>query len=106
MTDILRISVPLSAWLAAFSVVYGLQGFVCSGRWTAAGRDLADGHLTLIMVWAAATALQVAFLLALRSPRFASPSPFMRRLSVTLAVAALVATLWTLFPIAVSEVCL
>ncbi|WP_173934318.1 hypothetical protein [Chelativorans sp. Marseille-P2723] len=106
MTDILRISVPLTAWLAAFSAVYGLQGLVCSDRWAQAGFGLTSGRAALIAAWIAATALQVAFLAALRSPRMGSSSPFVRRLSLTLAVAALVSTLWTLSPVVVSTACL
>lgn len=106
MTDILRISVPLTVWLAAFSAVYGLHGLVCSERWAAGGLDLAAGRAALIIASVVATALQVAFLLALRSPGFASPSPFVRRVSLILAIAALVATLWTLIPVAVTTACL
>lgn len=106
MTDILRISVPLTVWLAAFSAVYGLQGVVCSDRWTEAGLDLVSGRVALIAAWVAATALQVAFIIALRSPRLVSSSPFVRRLSLILAISALVATMWTLSPVVMSMTCL
>ncbi|WP_046862687.1 hypothetical protein [Microvirga massiliensis] len=106
MTDILRISVPLTAWLAAFSAVYGLQGLVCSDRWAEAGLDLAAGRIAMTAAWAAAVALQSAFLLALRSPRFASRSAFVRGVSLTLAITALVATLWTLLPVVTTSACL
>ena len=106
MSDILRISVPLTVWLAAFSAIYGLQGLVCSDAWADSGLGLAAGRAALALAWAAATALQIAFLLALRSPRFASTSPFLRRLSLVLAVAALVATIWTLSPVVATTTCL
>ncbi|EIM26780.1 hypothetical protein [Microvirga lotononidis] len=106
MTDILRIAVPLTAWLAAFSAVYGLQGLVCSPRWAEAGFDLAAGRAAMTAAWIAAAILQVAFLLALRSPRFASRSAFVRGVSLTLAVVALVATLWTLVPVVTTSACL
>jgi hypothetical protein len=66
VTDILRISVPLTAWLAAFSAVYGLQGLVCSDRWAEAGLDLAAGRIAMTIAWATAVALQFAFLTPLR----------------------------------------
>ncbi|MBS3651840.1 hypothetical protein KEU06_24835 [Pseudaminobacter sp. 19-2017] len=106
MTDILRISVPLTAWLAAFSAVYGLQGLVCSQRWADAGLDLTAGRIAMMVAWAAAVALQLVFLLALRSPRFVSRSAFVRWVSLMLAISALVATLWTLLPVVTTSACL
>ena len=106
MTDILRISVPLTAWLAAFSAVYGLQGLVCSERWADVGLGLAAGRAAMTVAWAAAVALQLALLLALRSPRFASGSAFVRRVSLALAISALVATVWTLIPVVTTSACL
>lgn len=106
MTDILRISVPFTAWLAAFSAVYGLQGVVCSERWAEAGLDLAAGRAAMTVALAAAVMLQIAFLLALRSLRFGSRSPLVRRVSLILAISALVATLWTLLPVVTISACL
>lgn len=106
MADILRISVPLTVWLAAFSGVYGLQGLVCSPRWMEAGLDLAAGRTALLLAWGLSIAIQAALLLALRTPRFASPSRFVRWTSLTLSVVALVATVWTLLPVATVSICL
>lgn len=106
MKDILRISVPLTVWLAAFSAVYGLEGLVCSHRWAEAGLSLAAGRGILLAAWALAVALQTMLLLALRSPRFASPSGFARSVSLTLAGVALVATAWTFLPVAATSLCL
>lgn len=103
MSDILRISVPLTVWLAAFSAVYGLEGLVCSTRWPG---DDASGRLALVAAWVLAIGVQAALLVALRSRRFASASPFLRGVSLTLGVVALVATLWTLFPVVVGSLCL
>lgn len=103
MRDVLRIAVPLTLWLAAFSGVYGLEGIVCSGRWS---ETTSVGRPVLVAAAAAAVALQTVLVLALRSPGYGSPSPFARRLSVTLAVAALVASVWTFIPIATTSICL
>lgn len=103
MTDLLRISVPLTVWLAAFSAVYGLEGLVCSGRWPLGQQE---GRTALIAAWLVAMGLQAAFLLALRSPRFASPSGLIRGVSQSLALAALVATAWTLAPVVLTSLCL
>jgi hypothetical protein len=106
MTDLLRLSVPLTAWLVAFSAVYGLNGLVCSEVWADAGLGLTAGRAVMVAVWVAAVALQLVLLFSLRSPRFASHSAFVRGVSLTLAVTALVATLWTLLPIVTTSACL
>lgn len=106
MRDILRISLPLTIWLASFSAVYGLEGLVCSDRWTQAGLSLTAGRGVLITAWVIAIALQAAILLALRSPRFASPSGFVQGVTLTLAAVALLATAWSLLPVATTSLCL
>jgi hypothetical protein len=103
--DILRISVPLTLWLASFSAVYGLEGLVCSHRWTEAGLDPVVARAALLLAWAAAITLQGILLLFLRSPRFASPSGFVRGVSLTLAGVGLVSTIWTLLPVAITSLC-
>lgn len=107
MRDILRISVPITAWLAAFSAVYGLQGFLCSDHWGGGEwNGVAAGRVLLVAAWGAVIAIQAALLLALRSPRFASPRPFVRWVSNLLAAVALVAAVWTLFPVVATSRCL
>ncbi|TNC61042.1 hypothetical protein [Rubellimicrobium roseum] len=106
MTDILRISGPLTLWLTAFSAVYGLQGLICSPRWAEAGLDLAAGRMALALAASLVLGLQVAFLLALRTTRFASCSGFVRTLSLGLSTVALVASAWTLIPVATTSACL
>lgn len=105
MRDILRLSIPLTVWIAAFSAAYGLEGVVCSDNWTGAGLSLAQGRATLIAAWVTAIAAQAGLLLALGTRRFASPSSFIQAVGLSLAVVALVATVWTLFPVAVIGVC-
>jgi hypothetical protein len=85
--------------------VYGLHGLVCSHRWAEAGLSLAAGRGSLVAAFAAALALQALILVALRSPRLVSNSGFVRRVSLTLAGAALVATAWTLLPVAATSLC-
>ncbi|WP_299360809.1 hypothetical protein [uncultured Paracoccus sp.] len=106
MMDILRISVPITVWIAAFSAVYGLEGIVCSDLWTAAGLSLGQGRAALIASWAAAISLQVAMLVILRLPRCGSPLPWVQRLATILGFAALVATVWSLMPVATTSLCL
>lgn len=100
MTDILRLSVPLAAWLAGFSAVYGLQGLSCSRHWP----EGLPERPVLLAAWALAVLVQAALLMGvLRSP---SPQPFTRTVSVALAVTALVAALWTLMPASFASACL
>lgn len=103
MNDILRISLPLTVWIAAFSAVYGLEGIVCSDGWIAAGFGPGHGRAALIAAWTAAIALQVVLIIRLRKP---SPSlPWVQRVGTILAVAALVATVWSLMPVVTASLC-
>ena len=106
MTDILRISVPLTVWIAAFSAVYGLEGVICSELWRAAGLSVGQGRIALVAAWVLAIALQVALLAALRRPRLASSLPWVQRLAMILGCVALVATAWSLMPVVTTSACL
>lgn len=106
MSDILRLSLPLSVWIAAFSAVYGLEGVVCSDLWAAAGLGLAEGRAALAAAWAIAIGLQLALLAALRRPRLASALPWVQRVSTILAWVALAATAWSLMPVVTTSLCL
>jgi len=105
MRDILRLSLPLTFWLAAFSAVYGLQGLVCSSRWTPLLEGW-PGRTLLLVAVLAALAGSAGLLMALRSRRWGSGSAFVRNTSIALALAALVATAWTLMPVLVASRCL
>lgn len=106
MSDILRLSLPLSVWIAAFSAVYGLEGIVCSDHWAGAGLSRGQGRAALLAVGAAAIALQAALLAGLRLPRFASTLPWVQRTGMILAWVALVSTVWSLLPVVTASLCL
>ena len=106
MTDILRISIPVTVWIAAFSAVYGLEGVICSDLWRAAGLSLDHGRSALVAAWVAAIALQSALLAILSRPRFASPLPWVQRLAMILGCVALAATVWSLMPMVTTSLCL
>lgn len=99
MTDILRLALPLTLWLASFSGVYGLQGALCATGAEAVARPW------LVAAAVGAVAAQAGLALLLAAPRLASPRPFVRRVSLGLAVAASVAAAWTLLPVATTSVC-
>ena len=100
MREVLRLSVPLACWLAGFSAVYGLQALTCSRHWP---EGLA-ARPVLLLAWALSMAVQAGFVWALiRDP---SPSPFVRGTGLFLAVVALIASAWTLMPVALTSVCL
>lgn len=106
MTDILRLSLPLSVWIAAFSAVYGLEGVICSGSLARAGLDPGQGRTLLLIAWAVAIAVQAALIVWLRMPRHASALPWVQRVSTILSWVALVATVWSLMPVATTSLCL
>lgn len=101
MKNILRISLPITVWLIAFSGLYGLHGVICAGAWA----DPALGRTALIAAASVAVAVQILALLALRSRRFGGDTAFTRRIGLALASVALVATAWTALPIALLPIC-
>lgn len=100
MRDLLRLSVPLTLWLALFSLIYGLHATLC-----ATGAEGVLARAMLAAVWGIGVALQLGMLLALRSPRFGALSPTIRQASVALAATALFATVWSLFPALILPLC-
>jgi hypothetical protein len=107
MTDVIRISLPLTIWLVSFSLIYGLHGIVCSSSWSTAPSlaGLTQGRLVLIAAFCMAILVQAITLAFLSSGRFGATAGFMRWTSITLAIVGLVAVLWTLFPVAVLPIC-
>ena len=106
MIDLLRILIAPLAWLAAFSGVYGLHGLGCELAWPEVPLwSLSLLRVALLAAWAAAVLVQIGLLLGLRSARFGSDSHFVRRTSVTLGWVGLIATLWTLQPVAATSTC-
>jgi hypothetical protein len=100
MSEILRLSLPITVWLAGFSAVYALQGLSCSRHWPA---DL-DARPVLLAAWAVAIVLQLIALMAvLYAP---SPARFVQTTATALAATALVAAVWTIMPVIAPSVCL
>lgn len=108
MTDVIRLSLPLTVWLISFSAVYGLHGIVCSSSWSATTgfAGLSQGRLVLLGAFAIATVVQAATLIFLMSERFGGATGFMRWTTLALAIVGLVAVVWTLFPVAALSLCI
>jgi hypothetical protein len=105
MTDIVRIFAPLLVWLALFSGVYGLHGIGCGLGWPDLRLDGLSLHrLALLSAFGASLAVQAALLFALARP-FRSGHSFVQGVTLTLAVTALLATGWTLFPVIFASSC-
>lgn len=106
MRDILRLSLPLTVWLVCFSGVYALHALVCSDRLATGGASVPDlGHSVLLFGWAVSIVVQVGLLVALSGSRFGGPKGFMRSITLALAAIGLMATLWTLGPVALIRPC-
>lgn len=105
MSEVARIFAPLLVWLALFSGVYGLHGLGCGLGWADVDAGPTSLHrAALIAGWGAAIVVQGLVLLALLRI-WRSRQPFGRSVTRTLGVAALVATVWTLFPVAFASSC-
>lgn len=102
MRDILRLSMPMTVWLISFSAVYGLQGLVCSPRLS---YEQGGARYLLILAVILGVCIQAALLWGLHSHRWGSPHPFIRATSTILGAVALIATIWTLFPVILLSLC-
>lgn len=108
MIEILRILVAPLVWLAAFSGVYGLHGLGCALQWPQVemlSLSLSLYRFLLLVAWLAAILAQIALVAALRSERFGSSYAFIRWTSIATGWVGLVATVWTLHPVAVISAC-
>ena len=100
MIEILRLSLPISFWAIGFSAVYALQGLSCSRHWPT---DF-DARPILLAAWAVAIAVQALSLMAVvYAP---SSSRFVQATSLAIAIAALVAAVWTMLPVLTASTCL
>ena len=98
MKDLLRILIALLVWLATFSAIYGLHGLACSQHSDLLGAfGLEPATIVLIAAWLAATLLQVGVLAGLR--RWPSRSEFVNRIAMILGWTAIIAMVWSLFPV-------
>jgi len=100
MSTIVRLALPLTLWLVSFSTVYAVQALGCSRHWPAT----LDPRGALLAAIALAGAVQALTLWALvRNP---APAPPMQRIIAIVGVVALVASVWTLLPAALTTACL
>ena len=107
MSDVLRILIAPLVWLACFSGVYGLHGLLCEhGLADAVAGSLSLSRILLVVAYGLVLALQVAILAGLSSTRLASPSRFVRFVSVATGWVGLLAAAWSLMPVLTTSVCL
>lgn len=107
MSDLARIVSGFLLWLALFSAIYGLHGLGCMQSWSAtalAGTSLF--RVALVTAAAVAVLMQIGVLWALQTAPLRSASPFVQSVSTWLALAAVVAQAWALFPVIVLSACL
>lgn len=99
MIEILRLSLPITVWLTAFSAGSALQGLSCSRHWRA---DL-DARPVLIAPGAVAIVLQLIALMAVLYAQ--SPARFGQTTGIELAATALFAAVWTIMPVLAASIC-
>lgn len=105
MRDVFRIMLAPLLWLAAFSAIYGLQGLLCELNVAGgmAGTPLRRG--VLVAAYGLAIALQCGLLAWLHGTCRANRSRFVDFVSRATGWTGLVATIWSLFPVAVLSLC-
>ncbi|QXT40235.1 hypothetical protein [Gymnodinialimonas ceratoperidinii] len=105
MRDVVRIMLAPLLWLAAFSAVYGLQGLLCGHDVTGSIAGLPLPRVILIAAYGLAIALQCGVLAWLCRTRAAVGSRFVGFVSRATGWTGLVATIWSLFPVALLSIC-
>lgn len=107
MKDILRLSLPLTLWLVSFSGLYGLHGLVCTQGWASTpglgGMSLAKAML--LAAGAVAVLIQVVAIALIGGSRYGATQGFLRSVSLSLAVVALIAAVWTSVPVVILPIC-
>jgi hypothetical protein len=99
MSQVLRLSLPMTLWLVGFSALYGLQGLSCSRHWPTS----VEPRTALMAASALYLMVQgLALLVILRRP---DASRFVQRVAVGLAAVALGAAAWTSMPILAVSIC-
>ena len=93
MGTVIRLALPLTVWLAAFSAIYGLNGWLCTtGLADATARPMLAAAVLLAVV------TEVGLFIWLRRSDWQTAGSTLRRVAMTLAVVALIGTVWTLLP--------
>lgn len=106
MRDLFSILIGPVVWLAAFSAIYAFQGWICSTSTDWSGHITANSwQLLLTAVWVVVTATQVLVIVLLHREALGPVSKFTRRVSALTAWTALIAAIWTMFPVAVLPPC-
>ncbi|WP_425479325.1 hypothetical protein [Hoeflea halophila] len=101
----LRILISPVVWLASFSAVYALHGFVCELDPGNSEIGISWIRIVLVAAFLFAAALQIVLLTLMYSPRFGSAPGFARSVSRASGWVGLVATVWTLFPTLAISTC-
>ncbi len=105
MSDVIRILFAPLIWLAAFSLIYGLHGLGCAGDMAKSETTIGENiwPVVLILAWLIAIGIQIVILIGFRQTK--SHLAFTGQVSGILAWTALVATVWSLFPVMVMTGC-
>jgi len=92
-----------TVWSAAFVVLYGTHGAICGIGGFSAG----EARILLVALFAAMVLTNAALIVSLVRRLRNAPPPFhfVRLASLSLAVAALGATVWTGFPVLTLGIC-
>ena len=105
MTELARIFAPILIWLGLFTGVYALHGLGCGLGWPQQDLGPASLHrVVLVGAWGLALLAQAA-VLVLVARAWPSRVPLLQKITLTLAVTALGAMVWTLFPVVFASSC-
>lgn len=106
MSVIFQLLAPLLLWLASFSAIYGLHGLGCAQGWSAVEiGPLSLFRMALVVAWGVVVAAQIMLFRLVRNRIRRAPKRDLPKTRLIIGWTALVASVWTLFPVAVLTSC-
>lgn len=99
MSQILRLSLPMTVWLIGFSSLYALQGLSCSRLWPP------DLNPRAVLIYAAVLLVCIQGLMLWSIIRKPAVSVFMQWTATFLASVALGSAIWISAPVVALSVC-
>lgn len=107
VVDLFAICAGPAIWFAYFSAMYGAETWACADPAAAQTRMAWFGALATAVALLALVAVVVRLMRKSRSEKAASPpTPFLRSAALTCCVLAMIAVVWTAFPLLIVRPCM
>jgi heme/copper-type cytochrome/quinol oxidase subunit 2 len=107
LTDLLAIAAGPAVWFGCFSLLYGAETWACADPAAAQARMLWLGGLATAIALLVLVGIVASLMRQWRSGSAApAPMPFLRSTALTCCVLAMIAVVWTAFPLLIVRPCM